>query len=114
MAKHHDETSKKPKVRPYFSAEDRENHMIALAMDLAEKKLIDGTASNQTICWFLKLGSTKERLEKENLKHDIELKTAKRDALRSAQHIEELYKGALDAMRSYSGQTEDEDIYEDD
>ena len=113
MTKNHRDTSYKSSIRPAFTAEDRENHMIALAMDLAEKKLLDGTASNQTICWFLKLGSSKERLEKEALRHDIELKNAKKEALQSAKHIEELYKGALDAMRSYSGQS-DEDIYEDD
>ena len=52
------------KLRPALSPETKENQMISLAMDLAEKQLIEGTASSQVISHFLKLGSTKERLEK--------------------------------------------------
>ena len=111
MPKNHKKEAEKPVLRPAYTVEERENRMIALAMDLAEKKLMDGTASNQTICHFLKLGSTKERLDKENLKEDINLKIAKREALRTSRHIEELYMNALKAMQSYSGQVSDEDVY---
>lgn len=110
MAKNHKDLTKKPSSRPAFTGEDRERQLTALAMDLAEKKLRDGTASNQTICYFLKLGSDRERLERENLRHEIELKTAKKAALESAKQIEELYTNALEAIRSYSGQVDDEDI----
>lgn len=58
----------KKKIRPALTPEARENQMISLAVDLAEKQLMEGTASSQVITHYLKLGSTKERLEKEKLK----------------------------------------------
>jgi hypothetical protein len=48
-----------------MTPEEREDQLIARAVDLAEKKLIDGTAPSQVIVHYLKLGSTRERLEKE-------------------------------------------------
>ena len=47
------------KMRPALTPEARENQMIALAVDLAEQQLRDGTASSQVITHYLKLGSTK-------------------------------------------------------
>lgn len=103
-------TKKKPidspikrKKRPALSPESRENQMIALAVDLAEQQLIDGTASSQVITHYLKLGSTKEKIEKEILSNQNELIKAKTENLQSAKRIEELYNEALDAMRDYSG-----------
>lgn len=92
------------KFEPALSPEARENQMIALAIDLAEKQLMEGTASSQVITHYLKLGSTKEKLEKEIMKEQKELLAAKRDALQSAKVIEELYKDAIEAFRSYSGE----------
>lgn len=94
-----------PKLRrpPATTPEARENQMISLAVDLAEKQLSEGTASSQVIHHYLKLGSTKERIEKEILHHQKELIKAKTEAIQSAKKVEELYKNALDAMRSYSG-----------
>jgi hypothetical protein len=92
------------KTRPALTPEARENQMISRAIDLAEQQLIDGTASSQVITHFLKLGSTKERIEKEILEEQKGLIKAKTQSLQSAQRIEELYKNALDAMRNYSGQ----------
>ena len=51
--------------RPALTPEARENQLISLAVDLAEKQLQEGTASSQVITHYLKLGSTKERIEKE-------------------------------------------------
>lgn len=104
------------KTRRATTPEAREDQLIALAVDLAEQKLRDGTASNSMIIHYLKLGSTKERLEKEILSEQVELVKAKTESLKSAKQIEELYKNALDAMRSYSGQSskeevDDEDVY---
>lgn len=96
--------------RPAMTPEDREDQMIALAIDLAERKLMDGTASNQVIAHYLKLGSTKERLEKEKLERENELLRAKTDALQSQKVMEELYRNALHAMSDYKGKlVEDED-----
>lgn len=94
----------KPKSRPALSPEARENQMIALAMDLAEQQLRDGTASSQLITEFVKRGSTKARLEKEILAEQKELMAAKTAALQSQKRVEELYAEALKAMRNYNGQ----------
>ena len=96
-------SSSSRKGRPALTPEARENQMIALAVDLAEQQLLDGTATSQVITHYLKLGSTKERLEKEKLERENELLRAKAESIQSAQRIEELYKNALDAMRSYRG-----------
>ncbi len=94
----------KRKMRPALSPEARENQLISLAVDLAEKQLMEGTASSQVITHYLKLGSTKEKIEQEILKEQKKLIEAKTQALQTAKRIEELYTNALDAMRSYSGQ----------
>lgn len=91
------------KLRPALTPESRENQLIALAVDLAEKQLMEGTASSQVITHYLKLGSTKERLEKEKLEEENKLLRAKTEALKSAKRVEELYSDAISAMRKYSG-----------
>ena len=99
------------RLRPALNPEVRESQMISLAIDLAEKQLLEGTASSQVITHYLKLGSTKERIEKEILEKQKELIEAKTQNLQSAKRIEELYSNALNAMRSYSGQdVSDDDI----
>lgn len=92
------------RIRPALSPEARENQLVSLAVDLAEKQLLEGTASSQVITHYLKLGSTKERIEREILEKQKELIEAKTQNLQSAQRIEELYTNALNAMKSYSGQ----------
>ena len=100
------------KVRPALTPEVRENQMISLAVDLAEKQLMEGTASSQVITHYLKLGSTKERLEKEKLAEENKLLKAKTEALQSAKRVEELYADAIAAMKRYSGNgRSDEDEY---
>ena len=61
------------RMRPALTPEARENQMISLAVDLAEKQLMEGTASSQVITHYLKLGSTKERIEKEILEKQKQL-----------------------------------------
>ncbi len=99
----------KRKMRPALTPEARENQLISRAVDLAEKQLIEGTASAQVITHFLKLGSTKEKIEKEILEKQKELLDAKTESLKSAQRIEELYENALRAMKNYSGRDDDYD-----
>lgn len=95
--------SKSKKLKPALTPEARENQLIYLATDLAEQQLRDGTASSQVITHYLKLGSTKERLEQEILKENKKLLTAKTEMLQSTKKIEELYKEAISAMRRYGG-----------
>ena len=97
-------TQKLPRKRPPATTpEARENQMVALAVDLAEKQLINGTASSQVVTHFLKIGSTKEKIEKEILEKQKELIVAKTESIQSGKRIEELYINALNAMRLYSG-----------
>lgn len=99
------------KGRPATSPEERENELINLAVDLAEEQLRDGTASTQVIVHYLKLGSTRGMTEQKMLEKKTELITAQAESLKSAQHIEELYVQAMDAMRRYSGMGEkDEEL----
>lgn len=100
-------TSKK--MRPALTPEARENQMISLAVDLAEQQLREGTASSQVITHYLKLGTTKEKIEKEILEKQKELISAKTENLRSAKRIEELYTEAISAMRKYSGHGDDDE-----
>lgn len=89
--------------RPATTPEGRENQLISLAVDLAERQLRDGTAPASTVAHFLKMSSSREQLEQERLQHDNLLISAKVEQLRSQKKIEELYSSALDAMRQYSG-----------
>ena len=91
------------RMRPASTPEARENQLIALAIDVAEEQLRNRTASSQVITHYLKLGSTKERIEKEILLKQKDLISAKTETLRSAKRIEELYADAIHAMRKYSG-----------
>lgn len=99
----------KEKIRPALTPEARENQLIALAVDLAEKQLMEGTASSQVITHYLKLGSTKERIEKEILEQQKELISAKTQSLKSMARVEELYSEAISAMKRYSGQSDEDD-----
>lgn len=89
--------------------EARENQLIAMAYDRAEEHLANGTASQQLITHFLKLGSTRDQLEKRKLAEETKLVVAKVENLESQKRSEELYEKALDAMKRYSGNRDDYD-----
>lgn len=99
------------KVRPALTPEAREAQLASLAYDLAEKQILEGTASSQVITHFLKLASSKEkdRLERELLEKEVELKKAKTDALQSEKRREELFAQAIKAMKKYSGHGDDDE-----
>lgn len=99
----------KDKFRPALTPEAREMQLISLAMDLAEKKLRDGTASSQLIAEFVKRGSTKAQLEKEKLIQENQMLKAKTEQLQSTKQIEELYANAIVAMQTYSGNGDSND-----
>lgn len=102
----------KPKSRTPLSPEARENQLIAMAMDLVEQRMLDGTASSQETTHFLKLGSSKAVLERDRLRHENELLRAKTKALEDAAEIKILYQDALTAMRNYAGQGDANDYDE--
>lgn len=101
----------KQKMRPALTPESRENQLVSLAVDLAEKQLREGTASSQVITHYLKLGSTREKLEKEKLIEENKLLRAKTKAWEDQKEIKELYADALKAMRKYSGHGDSDDDY---
>ena len=89
--------------RPALTIEAKEGQMISLAVDLAERQLREGTASSQVITHYLKLGSSKERLEQEIMEVQKKLIEAKAESIHSAKRVEGLYAEALGAMKLYSG-----------
>lgn len=89
--------------RPALTPEARENQMISLAVDLAEKQLREGTASSQVITHYLKLGSTKEKLEKEILEKQKDLLVAKTESLQTAKEMKDLLENAREALMVYIG-----------
>lgn len=104
------------RMRPASTPEARQAQLISLAYDEAEKQLREGTASSQVISHFLKMGSTREQIELEKLKKENAVLEAKAEAYKSAENMESLYKQAINAMMSYSGQTsenDNEDDYDD-
>lgn len=98
-----DSKSSRTKRPPATTPEGRENQLIAKAVDLAERQLEEGTASAQVISHYLKLGSSREKLEQERLANENDLLVAKKEAMASAARVEELYGAAIAAMRKYSG-----------
>lgn len=107
MAKVNDSSASEKKTTrkqaPAKSKEARQQQLENLAMNLAEEKLRDGTASSQIICHFLSLTTAKSELEQEKLKADTQLQKAKVEALDSQRKSEELYAKAIAAMKRYQG-----------
>ena len=87
--------------------EGRENEMIMLAYQEVERRIRDHTATSQELCHFLKMGSEKERLEREKIEVEMELQRVRADSIESGKHMEELYNNAIAAMKLYSGVEED-------
>lgn len=93
---------------PAASPEARENQLIALAYDLVEKRLIEGTATSQETVHFLKMGSVRQQEELEKLRRENELLRAKTEDIQSSHTSEQLYREAIEAMRSYQPTQGDE------
>lgn len=98
--------------RASLDPQAQENMMISLAIQLAEKQLRDGTASSQVLTHYLKLATEERQLEKRILEKQAELIDAKTESLRSTKRLDEVYEQAMKAMRSYSGDEEEEDVVE--
>lgn len=105
------------KSRPALFPETREKQLIALAMDLAEEHLRNGTASSQLITEFVKRGSTKSQKEIEKLEEENKLLREKTESLKAAGDTAKMYKDAIAAFGIYSGhgrEDDDEDDYDED
>lgn len=100
----------KSKVKPALTPEGRENQLVSMAYDLAEKHLREGTATSQEICHFLRMGSPSARLEQENMRLKKEKMEAEIEQIHSQKRVEELYANALAAMRSYGIHSDEESV----
>ena len=100
------------RFRSGTTPDSRESQMIDLADQLAERQLRDGTASSQVITHFLKLGSSRERLEQEKIALEQELLRAKAEHIVGQQRSEEMFANAIKAMRSYQGGGVEPEPYE--
>lgn len=98
-----------PQMPVFESEEALENAMISQATRLAWQQLCDGTASSQVITHYLKLGSTKERIEQDILRKQAKLIDAKTESIKDQKKSEKLYQDALNAFRTYSGQRQEVD-----
>lgn len=87
--------------------EGRQNILINLAINLAEKQLRDGSASSQLISHFLKLATVKDQLEIKKLEADITLSQAKVKSIENSSKLEELLSHAIDAMKDYGGESDE-------
>jgi hypothetical protein len=90
-----------------MSPESRENEAINSAMSLAERQILEGTASSQIITYFLKRGAERERekLENEKLRNENKLLLAKVEALQTASISDEKYDKVIQAFKGYSGES---------
>lgn len=77
--------------------------MIHLAVSQVERRMREGTASSQEYVHYLKLASSREKLEQEKLRNENALKLAQIEQMAANARIEELYGKALDAMSQYQG-----------
>ena len=91
------------RLRPGLSPEADENQLISLSIDAAKKMLVEGTAPTSIVLHYLKLATTRERMEREMMATQKELMEAKKQALESQAKVEQLYVNAMKAMRRYSG-----------
>lgn len=89
-------------IAPAANPESREQQMINHAVTLAEKQLMDGTASAAVITHYLKLATKKEHLEREILQEQAKLVKAKTENITDAKNNENLAKEAVDALKGYT------------
>lgn len=105
---------KQYKLPPALTEEALENQMIMKAYEVVYQRMCDGTVTSPELVHFLRLGSTKEREDRDFLNKRKELLEAKTKAINESKNIEELYSKAIEAMRSYSGaESESEDDMDD-
>jgi hypothetical protein len=98
-------SGEKPQRRlpPAATPEQRNNQLIAMSYDAAEKAIREGKATSQLLTHFLKQGTAREELERARLEHENELLKARTSSMASAEETRELYLEVMAAMTEYSG-----------
>ncbi len=99
----------KPLPRPAVTPEGRENQLISLAVDEAERLMRDHIAPAQVLVHFLKLATGREKLERQKIQNENLLLSAKVQQISDAARVEGLMIEAIEAMRKYSGNFVEED-----
>lgn len=89
---------------PATTPELREQQMTALAWDLVEKRLREGTATSQETTFFLKLGTEETRLQREKLRNENLLLEARTEQMAKSDRMESLFEEAIKAFKGYSGE----------
>lgn len=89
---------------PATTPGEREQQLTALAYNLVEQRLLDGTATSQETTFFLKLGGEREQLEKEKLRRENLLLDARYEQVGKGDRMEELLDRAVRAFKGYSGE----------
>lgn len=85
----------------YTTDEGRLNYAINLATELAIKQMEEGTATSQTISYFLKRGSEEEAYKLRQMELELELTRAKTEQIKMSQISAELTEQAIKAMTEY-------------
>jgi hypothetical protein len=118
MARRTTEETREPLPPPATTLEGREDQLILAAMDLVERRIHEGNASAQETVHFLKLGSVRNQLEQEKLRHENTALQARVKEMERRTSGDDMYAKALQAFRGYSGQEpvdpdeEEFDIYD--
>lgn len=91
-----------------MTPENREKQLVDMAYSVVEKRLQDGTVTDSLLSQIFRMGSSREKLEKERLKAQNELAHAKTKVIESTEQITALYEEAMNMLRVYTGQSEEE------
>ena len=94
----------RPLAPPAKTLEGRNDQLTALAFDLAERRMMDGTASAQEVVHFLRQGSPAQRHLIEKLERENELLKTRVADMEARRSSDDIYARALAAFRGYSGQ----------
>lgn len=93
--------------RMFYGARNEEGRLISQAMRLASKRVADGSASDQLVLHFIKLGSSMVELERQKLEQERALVEQKTKLLINQNAMGDEYQAVIDAIRGYRGGNED-------
>jgi len=99
--------SSRPRRPPARTPEQRQQMLVGLAYDEAERQIRSGGATSQLLTHFLKQATPREELELERLRRENELLTAKVEVMGKMDRMEGLMNNALEAFRTYAGTADD-------
>lgn len=115
MARRVDDEHTAPRRRsPARTPEERESVLISKSLSLIEKQIEDGSVSSTVLAIYAKAGTERDRLEKDNLRKQLDLTTKKVESMEAAIDVKNLMEDALASFRGYTGGPKEEDDEDDD